>query len=139
MTRSLILTTATRFLLPLLLVFSIFVLLRGHNDPGGGFIGGLVGSAAFALYALAFDVRDARSALRISPRKLFAIGLLFAIVGGSFPLLVGYPFMTGLKWERTIPAIGYLSVPLVFDVGVYLVVMGVVLTIVFTFFDNEEF
>jgi multicomponent Na+:H+ antiporter subunit B len=137
--RSLILSTAARFLLPLLLVFSIFVLLRGHNDPGGGFIGGLVASAAFALYALAFDVENARSALRISPRKLITTGLLFAIVAGSFPLLLGEAFMTGLQWEPTLPAIGHLSVPLVFDTGVYLVVMGVVLTIVFTFFDNVEF
>lgn len=137
--RSLILSTATRFLLPLLLVFSVFVLLRGHNDPGGGFIGGLVAAAAFALYALAFDVENARSALRVSPRKLIASGLLFAIIGGSFPLLLGHAFMTGLQWEPTLPAIGHLSVPLIFDMGVYLVVMGVVLTIVFTFFDNEEF
>lgn len=137
--RSLILTTASRFLLPLLLVFSIFVLLRGHNDPGGGFIGGLVASAGFALYALAFDVENARQALRISTRKLIASGLIFAIIGGSYPLLLGYPFMKGLQWEPTFPAIGHLSVPLVFDTGVYLVVMGVVLTIVFTFFDTEEF
>lgn len=137
--RSLILSTASRFLLPLLLVFSIFVLLRGHNDPGGGFIGGLVASAAFALYALAFDVEDARRALRTSPRNLIAGGLLLALIGGSFPLLLGESFMTGLQWEPTIPAIGHLSVPLVFDTGVYLVVMGVVLTIVFTFFENDDF
>ena len=137
--RSLILSTATRFLLPLLLVFSIFALLRGHNDPGGGFIGGLVASAAFALYALAFNVEDARRALRISPRQLIAFGLLLSILAGSFPLLLGEAFMAGLQWEPTLPAIGHLSVPLVFDIGVYLVVMGVVLTIVFTFFDHEDF
>ncbi len=137
--RSVILSTATRFLLPLLLVFSVFVLLRGHSEPGGGFIGGLVASAAFALYALAFDVRDARRTLRVSPRVLIGIGLLLALLAAAFPLLLGYPFMTGLLTEFSLPAIGPLSVPLVFDTGVYLVVIGVVATIVFTFFENNEF
>ena len=137
--RSLILSTASRLLLPLLLVFSVFVLLRGHSDPGGGFVGGLVASSAFALYALAFDVRRALQALRISPRKLIAIGLLLAVTSASFPLLLKQPFMKGMVSEIKLPAIGYLSVPLFFDTGVYFVVIGVVLTIVFTFFENEEF
>ena len=136
--RSVILSTATRFLLPLLLVFSVFVLLRGHNDPGGGFIAGLVAAAAFALYALAFDVREARATLRVSPRTLIAVGLIIATMAGCFPLLLGYPFLTGLESDLILPAIGHLSVPLFFDVGVNLVVIGVVLTIVFTFFQNEE-
>ncbi|MGB1252081.1 MAG: Na+/H+ antiporter subunit B [Candidatus Promineifilaceae bacterium] len=137
--RSLILSTATRFLLPLLLLFSIFVLLRGHNDPGGGFIGGLVASAAFALYALAFDVRAARRALRISPRTLIASGLCLALMSGLFPLFIEAPFMKGLQAEVTLPVIGHPSVPLFFDTGVYFVVIGVVVTIVFTFFESEEF
>lgn len=137
--RSLILSTASRLLLPLLLVFSVFVLLRGHNDPGGGFVAGLVAASAFALYALAFDVRQALQALRVSPRKLIAIGLLLAMLSASFPLLLGQPFMTGMVADMQLPALGHPSVPLFFDAGVYLVVIGVVLTIVFTFFEHEEF
>ena len=53
---SIILRTATRFMLPLLILFSIVVLLRGHNQPGGGFVGGLLATSAFALYAMAFGV-----------------------------------------------------------------------------------
>ena len=60
--KPLILPTAARFLLPLLLLFSAFLLLRGHNAPGGGFAAGLVAAAAFALYAIATDVRAARRA-----------------------------------------------------------------------------
>ena len=84
-------------------------------------------------------MRDARRALRISPRKLIASGLLLAVGAGCFPLLLGYPFMTGLLTPFELPAIGPLSVPLFFDTGVYMVVIGVVLTIVFTFFETDEF
>ena len=71
-----ILTTATRYLVPLMLLFSLFVLYRGHNQPGGGFVGGLVASAAFALYTIAYNVQEARKALKVSPRGLIAAGNL---------------------------------------------------------------
>jgi len=75
---SLILSTATRLLLPLLLMFSIFLLLRGHNEPGGGFVGGLVAAAAFALHAIAYSVAATRRLLIIDPRALIGTGLLIA-------------------------------------------------------------
>ncbi len=129
---SLILRTATRFLLPLLLLFSLFLLLRGHNSPGGGFVGGLVAAAAFALYALAFDVATARQLLRIDPRQLIAVGLLVALGSGLVAWLARKPFMTGQWGSITLPGIGpvHLGTPLFFDVGVYLVVVGVTLTII---------
>lgn len=131
--RSLILTTAIRYLLPLLLLFSLFVLLRGHNEPGGGFIGGLVAAAAFALYAIAFNVAEARRLLRIRPLTLIGIGLLTAVFSGLLaPLFSGEAFMTGLWSAREFPAIGKLGTPLLFDVGVYLTVIGVTLLIIFS-------
>jgi multicomponent Na+:H+ antiporter subunit B len=72
---SLILSTAARYLLPLLLLFSLFILVRGHNEPGGGFIGGLIAAAAFALNAIAFDAGTTRRTLRLDPRMLIPIGL----------------------------------------------------------------
>ncbi|MCC6176346.1 MAG: Na+/H+ antiporter subunit B [Chloroflexi bacterium] len=130
--RSLILGTAARFLLPLLLLFSIFLLLRGHNEPGGGFSGGLVAAAAFALLTIATDAPTTRRALQVAPRSLIGIGLLTAIVSGVIGLLAGRPFLTGQWVEVTLPG-GIslaLGTPLLFDIGVYLVVVGVVLTIV---------
>ncbi len=129
---SLILRTATRFLLPLLLLFSLFLLLRGHNSPGGGFVGGLVAAAAFALYALAFDVAAARQLLRIDPRQLIAVGLLVALASGMVAWLAREPFMTGQWSYITVLGIGPvpLGTPLIFDLGVYLVVVGVMLTII---------
>lgn len=129
--RSLILPTAARFLLPLLLLFSLFLLLRGHNEPGGGFAGGLVAAAAFALYAMAYDVPTARRALRVDPRALIGLGLFVALGSGAVAALGGRPFLTGVWGYLSLPRAKVdLGTPVLFDVGVYLVVMGVVLTII---------
>jgi multicomponent Na+:H+ antiporter subunit B len=131
--RSLILRTATLFMLPLLLLFSVFLLLRGHHEPGGGFAGGLVGTAAFMLYALAFGVDAARQALGIPPRLLTGIGLLMALLTAAFPLLFQRPLLTSQGFWRELPIFELgtldLGTPLFFDLGVYLTVLGVTLTI----------
>ena len=128
-----ILQTATRLLMPLLLLFAVFLLLRGHNQPGGGFVGGLLVAASFVLYSIAFGVDAARRALLVRPSTLLGVGLLAAFVSGLPAVVAGHAFMTAL-W--TTVAVGSMVIavgtPLVFDVGVFLAVIGVVLTIVFT-------
>ena len=130
---STILQTATRMLMPLLLLFAVFLLLRGHNQPGGGFVGGLVVASSFVLYSIAFGVDAARRALLVTPSTLLGVGLLVALTSGLPGVVSGEPFMTAqwaeLVWGSNVVAIG---TPLVFDVGVFLAVIGVVLTIVFT-------
>ena len=130
--QSVILITATRYLLPLLLLFSFFLLLRGHNEPGGGFVGGLVAAAALALYALATSVGEAQRVLRIDLRTLIGIGLATALTAGLIGLFSGMPFLTGIWSNQPAPVIGKLGTPLLFDVGVYFVVIGVTLKILFT-------
>jgi multicomponent Na+:H+ antiporter subunit B len=129
---SLILATAARAVQPLLLLFSLFILLRGHNLPGGGFAGGLVASAAFTLIVIAFDPATARRSLRADPRHIFAVGLLVAAASGLAALALGGAYLEGLWWE--LPLVGNITLdfgtPLLFDVGVYLTVLGVTLTIV---------
>ncbi|NOK62206.1 MAG: Na+/H+ antiporter subunit B [Chloroflexi bacterium AL-W] len=129
---SLILSVATRYLLPLLLLFSLVLLLRGHYFPGGGFVGGMVASAAFALYALSNGTQVARQALRVSPINLIGFGLSTALVSGIVALFLGLPLMTGLWSEQEIPVLGAAGTPLLFDVGVYFTVIGVTLLIIFT-------
>jgi len=120
-------------LLPLLLLFSVFLLLRGHNEPGGGFVGGLIAAAAFALYAFAEGADAARFVLRIAPRTLIATGLATAVLSALVaPVFAGLPFMTGLWSKVTLPAIGKLGTPLFFDLGVFQVVLGVTLLIIFS-------
>lgn len=129
---SIILRTATQFLITLLLLFSVFLLLRGHNEPGGGFVGGLVAASAYALHALAYDVASTRVVLRFAPRSFIGVGLVIAVISGLLPLLFGRPFLTGLWAEIELPGGGVLDLgtPLLFDVGVYVTVIGVVLTII---------
>jgi len=128
---SLILRTATRFLMILMLLFSLFLLMRGHNAPGGGFVGGLVAAAAFALYTIAYDPAATRRALRIDPRAFIGVGLLVAASSGLLSLAAGRPFMTGLWATLSLSRQGRVAIgtPMLFDVGVYLVVLGVTLTI----------
>ncbi len=133
MARSTILVTATRILLPLMLLFAFYIFVRGHNDPGGGFIGGLIVATAFSLYGIAHGMEAARKLLRLHPRTLIGIGLLCVITSGFFaPLVGGFPFLTALWGTAVLPAIGKLSTPFLFDTGVFLGVVGVTSMIIFT-------
>ena len=120
--------TAARLLMPLLLVFAVFLLLRGHDQPGGGFVGGLVAAAAFALFAIACGVQRARQALLVRPMTLLGAGLLLALISGVPAVVGGQPFLTAV-WASGPVAIG---TPVVFDAGVFLVVTGVVLMMIFS-------
>lgn len=133
---SLILATAIRLFLPLMLLFSLFLLLRGHNEPGGGFVGGLVVAAAFALYTLAHGEKEGRRMLRVDPLRLVVTGLLISLTSGLLPLLSGRPFLTGL-WSRSpVAVIGHAGTPLLFDCGVYLLVAGMALLIIFNLMEE---
>jgi multicomponent Na+:H+ antiporter subunit B len=134
---SLILQTAARAIHPLLLLFSGYLLVAGHDEPGGGFVGGLVAAAAYTLHAIAFGSRSARRALRVDPRSVAGAGLLLAIAAAWAGPLARRPPMTGLWAEapgRTALALG---TPVLFDAGVFLVVLGATLSVVFTFSEEE--
>ena len=137
--RGLILPTATTYLMPVLVLFSLFLLLRGHNEPGGGFAGGLVAAAAFVLLSVASGVAVARRALQVDPRSLIGVGLLLMLASGVIaPLLYGEPYLTSHWW--TIPVGAYevaVGTPLLFDIGVYLAVAGTVLLLVFSLEEED--
>lgn len=137
---SLILRTATRFMMPLLLLFSLFVLLRGHNEPGGGFIAGLVAAVAFSLYAFAFDTRGARDIMWMEPRMMLGSGLFIATLSGIPAIFQGRAFFAAIWWPVEVPVLGEikLSTPLVFDIGVYMVVIGSVMAIVLALAEAED-
>ena len=125
---SIILTTAARLVTALMVLFSVYLLLRGHNEPGGGFVGGLVAASALFLHAIANGVAATRRALRVEPRAIAVVGIAVAIVAGLAAAVVDAPFLTGVWF---FPAGIPLGSPLLFDVGVYLVVVGAVTTLVF--------
>jgi multicomponent Na+:H+ antiporter subunit B len=134
---SVILATASRYLLTLILMFSVFMLLRGHNEPGGGFVGGLVAAAAFALYFIANGLDAARSILRVDPLRAAVLGLLLSFLSTVPSLVSGQPFMTALWIDTGIASIGKVGTPLLFDFGVYFLVLGITLTIIFALAEEE--
>jgi multicomponent K+:H+ antiporter subunit A len=115
-----------RLLLPLALLVSLFMLLRGHDAPGGGFVGGLVLATAVILQYLVGGTLWVESRLRIRPLYWIASGLLAAALAGLLALLGAQPFLTSLSWQLELPWLGAmrLSSVLLFDIGVYLLVVG---------------
>jgi len=134
--KSVILSNAIRLILPLLLLFSLFLLVRGHNQPGGGFTGGLVAAAAFSLYAIAEGVDKAGKLMKISTSSLIGLGLISAAISGMLAFFYGEPFLTSYWLELEFITPIKIGTPLLFDFGVYLVVMGATLKIIFSLMED---
>lgn len=134
--KSLITEVVIKMLVPLFLLFSFYMLFRGHDQPGGGFIGGLTGSIVFILYGMIHGAEATRKVLRFDPLKLIVAGLAVAVVSGSFSLIIGDPYMSALWSEYYLPFFGKPGTPILFDVGVYLLVIGVILKITFTILED---
>ena len=121
-----------------MLVFSIYVCLRGHNEPGGGFIGGLIAASAIAVLGMSSSAAQARKALYFDPLSIAGFGVLLAGLTGLISIFNDNPFMTSI-WlylelgEATVP----LSTPLFFDIGVYLVVFGTIASIALGLESND--
>ncbi|OLL76381.1 Na(+) H(+) antiporter subunit A / Na(+) H(+) antiporter subunit B [Pseudonocardia sp. Ae168_Ps1] len=127
--RTLVLEAAARLLFPTVLVFSVFLLFEGHYGPGGGFSGGLVAGLAFVLRYIAGGDDDPGSTLRIRPPVVVGTGLTIAVLTGLAPLLWGGAVLSSAKWRISFGDAGYIDVvtSLLLDVGVYLLIIGVVL------------
>lgn len=136
--KSYIIQIAARRLLPVTLILSLLVFYRGHNDPGGGFIGGLLAGAGFIFYAMAFDTSEAERKLRVHPLMLIVAGFSFAFLSTLPSLFAGNPFFTGEWFSLNIPLIGKidLGTPVLFDLGVYFTVWGMVVTIIFNVMEE---
>jgi len=130
---TLIFRTMAPLLAGLMLIVSIVVLLRGHNDPGGGFIGGLLAACAAAIYGMAFGVGRARQILRVNPLALSGFGVLLATASGLLSAVAGAPFLTGLWLPGNI-----FGVPGLFDIGVYFTVAGMLTAVALALEDGGE-
>lgn len=136
---TLIFRTIAPALVAVMLVFSVFVLLRGHNEPGGGFIGGLIAASAIAIYGMASGVREVRRAFRIDPITLAGFGLLVAGAAGLISFFYGAPYLTGLwSYLQVGEGVIALSTPMLFDIGVYLVVFGTISAIALALEDQDR-
>lgn len=136
--KSYIVQLAATRLLPVTLILSLLVFYRGHNEPGGGFIGGLMAAAGFIFYAMAFDTQEAEKKLRVSPLMLIVAGLSIAFISTLPSLFAGNPFFTGEWISLSIPLLGKLKLgtPMLFDLGVYFTVWGISVTILFNVMEE---
>ncbi|MEZ5657406.1 MAG: monovalent cation/H+ antiporter subunit A [Burkholderiaceae bacterium] len=130
----LMLRVVAGWMLPLALMVGLYIFLRGHNAPGGGFIAGLVVSVALLIQYIAFGVRDTEARLPIRYDRLAGVGLLIAAFTGVGSFLLGYPFLTSYTAHPVLPVLGEvgLATAALFDLGVFLLVIGATLLTVLT-------
>jgi multicomponent Na+:H+ antiporter subunit A len=130
-----------------MLVGSIYLLFAGHNQPGGGFVGGLVAGAAVALRYVAGGIDEVRRVSPVRPWTLLGTGVILATSTALVPVLLGHPVLDHGLFEAEVPLLGDVKATsaLPFDLGVYLVVVGVILMVVEAFgerfdpsFDERE-
>lgn len=138
MKRLLIVDISTRVIFHTALVGSLYLLFAGHNRPGGGFVGGLVAGAAVALRFIAGGIDEVRGLTRVFPWTILGAGLAFAGGTALAPVLLGKPVLTNALWELEVPVLGTVKTTsaLIFDIGVYLTVVGLVFMLFEAFGDD---
>ena len=135
---TIIFRTIAPLIVATMLVFSVYVCLRGHNEPGGGFIGGLIAASALAILGMASSSAGARRALRFDPLSIAGFGVIIATASGMLSIFNGNPFLTSI-WlyldlgGTTVP----LSTPMIFDIGVYFVVFGTIAAVALSLEDDD--
>lgn len=137
--RSIILETSVHAIFPTALLFSVFLLFAGHNAPGGGFVGGLVAGAAVVLRYVEGGSDALRRTLPVAPTTMLGSGLAIALTTAVAPLLAGKELLESGKLSLEVPLVGTVKATsaLPFDIGVYLVVLGLVLTVLRTLGEED--
>lgn len=138
--RSVILETAVRVVFHTVLVVALYLLFAGHNQPGGGFVAGLVAGSAFVLRYVAGGRSELRAALPVDPGVPLGAGLVLAAATGAVPFLVGGQFLESAYRRVPLPVLGEVGFTsaLLFDTGVFLVVVGLVLGVLRTLGAEAE-
>jgi multicomponent Na+:H+ antiporter subunit B len=138
--RTVLLEMTTRVLFPVVLVFSLYLLLVGHYGPGGGFAAGLVAGLAFVLRYIAGGGRDLGAPVGIRPPVLIGLGLTVALLTALAPMLAGAPVLATTKLALDLPLLGHVETQtsVFLDVGVYLLIVGVVLDLLRSLGDGIE-
>lgn len=134
-----ILQTVTKAVAFIILTFSIYIFFAGHHDPGGGFIGGLMTASALVLLYIAFDMDTMNKAIPLDFKMVTAVGLLTAVLTGVGSFFFGVPFLSHTFGYFDLPVLGEteLATAVLFDIGVYLTVVGVTMTIILTIGEDE--
>lgn len=138
-TNDVMLQTATKVVTFIILMFAVHIFFAGHYTPGGGFVGGLLTTSAIVLLMLSFDIETVKKILPINYVTMTAVGLLLALATASASIIFDVPFFTHAYDYFDLPLFGYTSLhsAMLFDAGVYLVVVGVTMTIIQTIGEDE--
>jgi multicomponent Na+:H+ antiporter subunit A len=136
--RFVIADVSARGVFPAVVVGSVYLLLAGHNQPGGGFVGGIVAGAAIAVRYVTGGVDEVRSLSRAHPWTVLGAGLLLAVVTATLPIALGNDVLEAATVEADLPLLGDVKIGsvLLFDLGVYLIVVGLVLMMFESFGDE---
>ncbi|MFD2925662.1 Na(+)/H(+) antiporter subunit B [Halobacillus naozhouensis] len=139
-TNDLILRTTTSLIAFILFGFSAYLFFAGHNAPGGGFIGGLMAAAALVLMYMAYGLNAMEKVIRVNFRYMIFTGLLIAVATGIGSFIFGEPFLSHTFAYFQLPVLGRteLATALLFDLGVYLTVIGVSMTIILAVAEDQE-
>jgi multicomponent Na+:H+ antiporter subunit B len=138
-TNDLILKTTTNIIVFIILAFSFKLFLAGHNMPGGGFIGGLMTAGAIILMYLTYGFGPIKKVIRVPFTLLIALGLTIAIATGMGSFLFDEPFLSQTDGYFYLPILGktHLATAVLFDIGVYLTVIGVTMTIILSIAEDQ--
>lgn len=133
-----ILDRSVRVLFHPVLIASLYLLFAGHNQPGGGFVGGLVAAAAVSMHYVAGGIDEVRRLSRFRPWTILGTGLLLSFVTASLPLLLGNEILATALFDYDVPILGTIKTTsaLFFDIGVYVLVVGLVLMVFEAFGDD---
>ncbi|MBY7144969.1 Na(+)/H(+) antiporter subunit B [Virgibacillus sp. NKC19-3] len=133
-----ILRAVTKIVVFIILTLAVFLFLAGHNSPGGGFVGGLVLASAFVLLFIVFDIETIQHAIPFDFKKIAALGAFIAVATGFGSLLFGEPFLSQTFGYFDIPIYGEMELATVtiFEAGVALAVVGVVVTIILSISED---
>ena len=136
---NLILQFTAKIVFFIILFFAVHIFFAGHYTPGGGFVGGLLTASAIVLLLIAFDLKTVKTLIPFNFMYVVAVGLMLALLTAAFPMLLEKPFFTHHFNYFYIPLIGETSLhtAALFDLGVFLVVVGVTMTIIQTIGEDE--
>ncbi|CAM3951486.1 Na(+)/H(+) antiporter subunit B [Lederbergia lenta] len=134
-----ILQTVTRMVVFIILTLGVYLFLSGHNNPGGGFIGGLVLASAIVLLYLAYDIETVHKGIPFDFKRVAALGVLIAVTSGFGAILFDSHFLTQTFSHFHLPVFGEteLATVTIFEAGVALAVVGVVVTIILSISEDE--
>ncbi len=140
MRRSLIVEVIARVVFHSALVLAVYLLFAGHNQPGGGFVGGLVAGAAYALLYGSGGIDAVRQSSRVRPWTLLGVGLMLIAASALVPMVLGESLLESAKISLDLGPLGSpkVSTVIVFDTGVFLVVVGMVLMLFEAFGEHRE-